>query len=325
MHENLAGEFRPGVQIHISQHCVAHKRPYPGNLRMLHETMRGRRRLFRTGDHYHPARKNGTILPGAGDVPSRYQYLLTWYQEEYTAEIEPQSSPEIESDSQLSLDEYVTIKLGLLSHNYLKHMEQNIDDMEAEVLEELKAKIGEAQKAMVRKSPQMSPEERKQFEDHAVHFYISDFRRTLRYSYIVHLVSILETVLKKFCDDLGERKNIDIQLRDLTGVDIVHRFKKFLSIIGRHERLDDIASDFWKPVLDLIQVRNCIVHRLGEVSRGGYEARFRRLAATRQGLSVEDEKILLDKSFCEWALDSVQSFYNRISSLFKTPEAPESS
>jgi len=81
---------------------------------------------------------------------------------------------------------------------------------------------------------------------------------------------------------------------------------------------------FWKPVQDLIKVRNCIVHQSGEVSRSGDEATLRQLALTRQGFSVEDEKLSLDKSFCEWALGSVQSFYNQLSPLFKTPEDPRS-
>ncbi|MDA2929033.1 hypothetical protein MYX84_03630 [Acidobacteria bacterium AH-259-O06] len=81
--ENLAGELRPGVQIHASQHCVANKRPHPNNFRMLYETSRGRRRLFRPGDDFHEYRKSGKRVPGANDVPPQYQYLLEWYEQEY--------------------------------------------------------------------------------------------------------------------------------------------------------------------------------------------------------------------------------------------------
>ena len=47
---NGAGPLRPGFVVHASQHCVASKAPNPGRYRMLIETERGRRRLFRPGD-----------------------------------------------------------------------------------------------------------------------------------------------------------------------------------------------------------------------------------------------------------------------------------
>src|SRR5437868_6891371 len=51
------GARRPGLRIHISKHCVAGKPPNPGNYRMLHETSRGRRRLYRENDPCHPERR----------------------------------------------------------------------------------------------------------------------------------------------------------------------------------------------------------------------------------------------------------------------------
>ncbi len=76
------GPLRPGVQIHASQHCVANKPPNPGSYRMLLETARGRRRLFRPGDPCHPQRA-GKHIPREGDIPSAYGELLDWYRNEY--------------------------------------------------------------------------------------------------------------------------------------------------------------------------------------------------------------------------------------------------
>jgi hypothetical protein len=45
--ENFVGGFRPGLQPHVSWHCVANKKPNGGRYRMLYETIRGRRRLLR--------------------------------------------------------------------------------------------------------------------------------------------------------------------------------------------------------------------------------------------------------------------------------------
>ena len=57
MREGIGGPIRPGVYVHIVQHCVANRPPNPGRYRMLLETINGRRRLFRKGDAYHPARE----------------------------------------------------------------------------------------------------------------------------------------------------------------------------------------------------------------------------------------------------------------------------
>ena len=83
--ENLAGVYRQGLQMHASHHCVAQKAPNPVSTRhrMLTETGRGRRRLFRPGDAFHPDRKDGKVTPEPEDLPSKYRKLRDWYREEY--------------------------------------------------------------------------------------------------------------------------------------------------------------------------------------------------------------------------------------------------
>ena len=79
--ENLTGKLRPGVYAHVVQHCVANRTPNSGRYRMLFETSTGRRRLFRKGDAYDPARGGSKIVPDRADVPSEYVGLLDWYQD----------------------------------------------------------------------------------------------------------------------------------------------------------------------------------------------------------------------------------------------------
>lgn len=81
--EKLAGGYRPGLQIHASNHCVATKPPNPARHRMLSETGRGRRRLFRPGDKFHRDRKTGKIHPAIDDLPVKYRYLVNWYENDY--------------------------------------------------------------------------------------------------------------------------------------------------------------------------------------------------------------------------------------------------
>lgn len=71
--------FRPGVYVHVVQHCVANRPPNPGRYRMLIETAPGRRRLFRRSDSYHPNREGGKITPRSDELPPEYAGLLNWY------------------------------------------------------------------------------------------------------------------------------------------------------------------------------------------------------------------------------------------------------
>jgi len=82
--EKLVAQFSPGLQVHVSKHCVANKSPNPTPHRMLFETARGRRRLFKEGDTFHPDRVSGKIHPDRADLPVAYQPLLDWYCDVYS-------------------------------------------------------------------------------------------------------------------------------------------------------------------------------------------------------------------------------------------------
>jgi len=79
--ENVTGSVRPGVYVHIVQHCVANRPPDSGSYRILFETTEGRRRLFRKGDFCHPARLGKKSTPASEDIPEQYRELLAWYRE----------------------------------------------------------------------------------------------------------------------------------------------------------------------------------------------------------------------------------------------------
>lgn len=90
--ENLVGGFKAGLQPHASWHCVANKAPNPGRYRILFETSRGRRRLFREGDSSHPDRQSGKIHPRRQDLPQQYQPLLDWYDAVYSKQPPPEKT-----------------------------------------------------------------------------------------------------------------------------------------------------------------------------------------------------------------------------------------
>ena len=78
------GPLRPGVQVHAYLHCVANKAPNPGRYKMLFETSKGHRRLFRPGDPCHRLRASGKTLPDARRIPPAYCDLIEWYRRDYS-------------------------------------------------------------------------------------------------------------------------------------------------------------------------------------------------------------------------------------------------
>ncbi len=97
--ERLSPTLRPGVYVHAIQHCVANRAPNPGRYRMLVETGRNRRRLFRPGDPYDPRREGARSMPRRDEVPARYHALLDWYESRYRRRERPCG----ETDSLLAL------------------------------------------------------------------------------------------------------------------------------------------------------------------------------------------------------------------------------
>ena len=91
--EGLHRPLRPGVQIHVAQHCVANKRPNPGTYCMLYETARGQRRLYRHTDEAHPYRVGSKVVPQRSDIPAEYGYLLDWYAAVYDRPEAPSGPP----------------------------------------------------------------------------------------------------------------------------------------------------------------------------------------------------------------------------------------
>ena len=81
--EAVAGSARPGVYVHIVQHCVANRPPNPGRYRMLFATGPKTRRLFREGDAYDPGRAGSKRRPDRTAVPAQYRELIDWYEREY--------------------------------------------------------------------------------------------------------------------------------------------------------------------------------------------------------------------------------------------------
>jgi hypothetical protein len=81
--ERIRTPLRPGVRVHVLQHCVANRPKDPARYRMLFATGRFTRRLFRKGDPFHPDRDGAKVVPSSDEIPAKYRFLLDWYETDY--------------------------------------------------------------------------------------------------------------------------------------------------------------------------------------------------------------------------------------------------
>lgn len=81
--EGITGTLRRGFYVHVVQHGVANRPPNPGRYRILTETGEGRRRLYQTGDSYHPGREGAKTIPDRDALPPEYRSLVDWYQAKF--------------------------------------------------------------------------------------------------------------------------------------------------------------------------------------------------------------------------------------------------
>lgn len=78
------GTNSASVNAHLKQHLVANVPPSAGKYTMLFETRVGFLRLYRQGDLIDPQRRSGRgtkYMPKREEIPSKYHYLLDWYEE----------------------------------------------------------------------------------------------------------------------------------------------------------------------------------------------------------------------------------------------------
>jgi len=83
--EAAMGSVRAGFRVHVLQHCVANRAPNPGRYRMLFETGKNRRRLYRSGDSSDAGRDGSKTMPEREDIPVKYHPLLEWYVAEFSS------------------------------------------------------------------------------------------------------------------------------------------------------------------------------------------------------------------------------------------------
>lgn len=144
--------------------------------------------------------------------------------------------------------------------------------------------------------------------------YDSYFSRFMRYSLIVTLVVVLESQLTAICTELGKMRKIPLRAKDLKG-DTIGQSKRYLAdVLNLH-----LDFQLWERIADLVKVRNCIVHALGNVELSNDRNRLLDLVKLDSGLSlgetvfseVDAKDILyLSSEFCSQSIKIVEQFFD---------------
>jgi hypothetical protein len=79
----LTERTEDSVRQHVRQHSVANRKPQPNTVCMLFDPGGGLRRLFRLGDKAYPGRNVERTHPRWEDLPTEYQGLRRWYEQEW--------------------------------------------------------------------------------------------------------------------------------------------------------------------------------------------------------------------------------------------------
>jgi len=188
--------------------------------------------------------------------------------------------------------------------------------------------LSEYHKKIEAELPVMQENERKEFEplancesidEHTFYTLMHEhtwafeffFPRYYRYSFIVLLFLIVENQLNKLCDNIKNRRNLSTRVNELSG-GIIGRSRTYLQNVA------DISFTNWQFVYDLLKIRNCIVHALGNIKLSRDEVRLRQVAAQQIGLSISNEDfpevdvLLISEEFCTHAIEEVRKFFKQL-------------
>lgn len=143
-------------------------------------------------------------------------------------------------------------------------------------------------------------------EKHLFYYWFPNLQRR---NFIISLVTIIENETRSYCDVLYKHKKVKIKHSGLRGTAI----EKFLNY---SEKLAGLEFNFGDKVIEniksLTELRNCIVHFDGVIEGYSKDKVIIAFAKSFGGISFRNGHIYLTKSFCEKALELVDSFFNEI-------------
>src|SRR6266851_1605133 len=133
--------------------------------------------------------------------------------------------------------------------------------------------------------------------------------RSLRYSWIVLLLTTIETTLLRMCRGLQKNKVLTLSVSDLAGRP-PDKMLKYLTRVGGIALPD---HKFQKILGHLVNVRHCIAHAAGNVELAKNPTAVREAVRQLSGFSVGlDRYVEIDKGVCERLIEEASDWEQTI-------------
>lgn len=128
--EGLVDTSPNTIMSHITVHCVANTKPWPNTHRKLFRISPGWYRLYKDGDEYHPARRNGQSIPPIDVIPNEYRKVVEWYNLKYNIGVKPKKVESsglqftsVENNGFVKIPVYILDKLSLQENDLIAFVE----------------------------------------------------------------------------------------------------------------------------------------------------------------------------------------------------------
>lgn len=143
---------------------------------------------------------------------------------------------------------------------------------------------------------------------HIVRF-TDEYPKQLRYSFIVQLYIALESRGKALCNEINKRNTqLLLTVSDLDGRGSFRGIQTFLTKVSP---VRGVTAAQWSELDDLRVMRNCLVHKNGEID--SQDKRLEQIIAKKQGVGVGYDGYLgIERSYCDKALQSVIAFFETV-------------
>jgi hypothetical protein len=136
------------------------------------------------------------------------------------------------------------------------------------------------------------------------------FVSRLRSSFLISLVSFSEIQINQICKAIAIIVRSEINSSDLKG-NIWDRSKKYLNNFGKFSKP---SNDDWSLLINIYDVRNVFVHYNGDIHHYNNLGRLKKFIKETKALSESHEFIELEKDFCFFCLNHIDSFLKTLRS-----------
>jgi hypothetical protein len=136
------------------------------------------------------------------------------------------------------------------------------------------------------------------------------FRSNLRPSFLISLISFIETQLRAICRDVEIIARTPISATVIKG-GLLERSRRFLETFAD---LSEADAQKWTNISLIYDVRNVFVHHAGYVPEFNHEKRLRQsMQSLIPGIAASNDHLTLGDEFCPFTLRTTEEFLDAIS------------